>query len=144
MKRNLIAALLLMLATAAVSTGQTGPGDTIVNVPFSFFAGQQQLPPGRYIVSPLDETNVRIFSSHTKGALVATHAAHRTNANGSKLVFHRYGDRTFLSSIWISGSSVGRDVYPSRSERDLIQQGRETEVAEISLSRESVSRASRP
>ena len=144
MRWNLIALLPLMLATPLLSTGQTRPGDTVVNVPFSFFAGEQQLPPGRYIVSPLDEENVRIFNSQTKGALVATHAETRAHANGSNLVFHRYGDRTFLSSVWISGSSVGREVYPSRAEQDLIQQGQKTDVAEVSLWREPASRSSRP
>jgi len=144
MRWNLIALLPLMLATPLLSTGQTRPGDTVVNVPFSFFAGEQQLPPGRYIVSPLDEKNVRIFNSQTKGALVATHAETRAHANGSNLVFHRYGDRTFLSSVWISGSSVGREVYPSRAEQDLIQQGQKTDVAEVSLWREPASRSSRP
>jgi len=89
MRWNLIALLPLMLAAPLLSTGQTRPGDTVVNVPFSFFAGEQQLPPGRYIVSPLDEKNVRIFNSQTKGALVATHAETRAHANESKLVFHR-------------------------------------------------------
>jgi len=144
MRWNLIALLPLMLATPLLSTGQTRPGDTVVNVPFSFFAGEQQLPPGRYIVSPLDEENVRIFNSQTKGALVATHAETRAHPNGSKLVFHRYGDRTFLSSVWISGSSVGREVYPSRAEQDLIQQGRESKVAEIPVVTQSDSKGNLP
>jgi len=144
MRWNLIALMPLLLEAPLLSTGQTRRGDTIVDVPFSFIVSDQQLPPGRYILSPAGEATIRISNSGTKGVIVATHAETRAHANGNKLVFHRYGDRTFLSSVWISGSSVGREVYRSRAEQDLIQQGQKTEVAEVSLGREPASRSSRP
>jgi len=144
MRRNLFALLLLMLATPLLSTGQTRRGNTIADVPFSFIVDDQQLPPGRYILSPVGEATIRISNSATKAVIVVTHAESRAHANGNKIVFHRYGGRTFLSSIWISGSSVGREVYPSRAELQLIQQGRETEIAELSLLREPGPRSSRP
>jgi len=133
MRRNLIAFLLLLLAAPLLSTGQTRRGDTIADVPFSFIVEGQQLPPGRYVLSPVGETNIRISGSGTKGVLVATHDALRGGENGSKLVFHRWGDVHFLSSIWTAGNTHGRALYPSRTQRRLIQQGRESKVAEISV-----------
>ena len=131
MKWNLIAGVVLMLAAALPSLGQTRRGDTVANVPFSFIVEGQQLPPGRYVLSPVGETNIRISGSGTKGVLVATHDALRSDENGSKLLFNRRGDMHFLSSIWMAGNAHGRALYPSRMERQLIQQRNESEVAEV-------------
>jgi hypothetical protein len=35
------------------------------------------------------------------------------------LVFSRYNDRYFLSKIWMTGTDSGRDLAPSRTEREL-------------------------
>src|ERR1700731_3746043 len=82
----------VMLAAAAGSMGQTRPGDTVVDVPFAFVVNRHVLPAGHYIVAAIDEQHVRISSSPTSGLYVSTHGALRSNSDGSKLVFHRYGD----------------------------------------------------
>ena len=40
----------------------------------------------------------------------------------SKLVFNRYGDQYFLSQVWMAGSDTGRDLSPSRNERNLAKE----------------------
>jgi hypothetical protein len=36
-----------------------------------------------------------------------------------KIVFHRCGDRYFLSSVWLPNESTGREVVKSRREKQL-------------------------
>ncbi len=37
-----------------------------------------------------------------------------------KLVFHRYGNRYFLSEIWESATGSGRQLSPSAAEREML------------------------
>src|SRR5260370_5328161 len=74
---------------------------------------------------------IRIFNFHTNGVYVPTHAATRTTSDGSKLVFHRYGDTYFLSAVWVTGNPTGRQLFPSRSERDLATRKAEMELAVV-------------
>ena len=41
------------------------------------------------------------------------------NQTQTKVVFKRYGDEYFLSQVWISGRSTGRELRKSRQERAL-------------------------
>ena len=109
--------------------GQTGPGDLIVDVPFGFYVAGEKLPAGHYIVQ--QHTNpVRISGNH-KSLFVPTHAAVRTQAEGSKLVFHRYGDSYFLSALWITGNKSGKELYPSKAEREVKAKQVEMELAVV-------------
>jgi hypothetical protein len=44
-----------------------------------------------------------------------------TRRNESTLVFHRYGDEYFLSTIWTAGNDTGHELFKSRAERELIR-----------------------
>jgi len=49
-----------------------------------------------------------------------------------KLIFHRYGDRYFLSQMWMPGNPTGRELPPSKAELETartISQGTGIEVA---------------
>lgn len=119
-----------LLAGAFAAMGQTRPGDMIVNVPFAFVVGRQALPAGHYIVAAVDD-NIRIFNSQTSGLYVPTHGALRANSDGSKLVFHRYGDTYFLSAVWVTGNTIGRELFRSRAERELAARNAEMDLAVI-------------
>jgi hypothetical protein len=118
------------LAAMSVAIGQTKPGDMVVDVPFAFVAGRQTLPAGHYIVAAMDDT-VRIFNAQTTGLYVASHSALRTNSEGSKLVFHRFGDTYFLSAVWVTGNKTGRELFPGRAERELTDRKVEMELAVV-------------
>ena len=130
MKVFRIALCAALLAAASVAVGQTKPGDIVVNVPFSFVAGAQTLPAGHYIVAAMDDT-VRIFNSQTTGLYLPTHSASRSSTDGTKLVFHRYGDTYFLSAMWIGGNAIGRELPRSKAERALADRTAEMELAEV-------------
>jgi len=129
--RPLHLAICIALLTS-VATSQTSPGDMVVNVPFAFVTSGQRLPAGHYIVKAVDQDHIRIFNSQTVGLYVSTHAAARSTSDGSKLVFHRYGDEYFLSSLWITGSQTGRELFHSKAEIELSKRlNTEMEVAEV-------------
>ncbi|HTT19552.1 MAG TPA: hypothetical protein VMG82_11425 [Candidatus Sulfotelmatobacter sp.] len=118
-----------LLALTAGAIGQTNPGVLVVDVPFAFSAQGQKFPAGHYIVSQKDDM-ILIFN-HKQGRYVPTHLALRTKADGSKLVFHRYGDEYFLQSVWITGNTSGKELYPSRAEHELKAKHAEMEMAVV-------------
>ncbi len=130
MKLFRIAVCGALLAAMSLAIGQTKPGDMVVDVPFAFVAGRQTLPAGHYIVAAMDDT-VRIFNAQTTGLYVTTHSASRATHDGSKLVFHRYGDTYFLSGVWVTGKKTGRELFPSRAERELTDRKVEMELAVV-------------
>jgi hypothetical protein len=131
MKVFRIALCAALLAAATVATAQTSPGDVVVNVPFSFAVSGQMMPAGRYIVAAVGDSHVRIFNQSTPGLFVGTHSAARAASDGSKLVFHRYGESYFLSAVWVTGNTTGRELAVSRAERELAGRNSEMELAVV-------------
>ena len=37
----------------------------------------------------------------------------------ASLVFNRYGDQSFLKEVWTVGDLTGRQLFPSRAEREV-------------------------
>ena len=124
-----VCAAILMAASGSV--GQTRPGDMVVDVPFAFLVNGQTLAAGHYVVAAIDVNHVRISNPQNSGLYVATHGALRTNSDGSKLVFHRYGDTYFLSAMWVGGNAIGRELPRSRAERKLEARTAEMELAVV-------------
>ena len=120
----------LFLAMGA-ALGQTKAGDLVVDVPFAFSAAGQTLPAGHYIVAAAGTDLIRIFNAHTRGLFVPTHSAMRSNSDGSKLVFHRYGQRYFLSSVSITGNRFAKELFRSSAERELEAHRAEMELAVV-------------
>jgi len=120
----------VLLAATVGALGQTSPGDVVVNVPFAFSVAGERLPAGHYIVAAQNDF-IKISNSTMRGIYIPTHAAVRTKAAGSKVVFHRYGDQFFLSAVWITGSTTGKELFPSRNERELKARQSEMELAVV-------------
>jgi len=110
--------------------GQTRIGDVVVDVPFAFSVAGHSLPAGHYIVAPVGD-NIKIFNSQTSGLYVPTHSTIRTASDGTKLVFHRYGDTYFLSAVWVAGNTAGREMFRSRAERELGARNAEMQLAVV-------------
>jgi hypothetical protein len=119
-----------VLAAIGLATGQTSPGDVVVDVPFAFNVAGQQLPAGHYLVTSKDGF-IRIFTTNKQGVFVPTHAAISGASEQSKLVFHRYGDTYFLSCVWVKGNTTGKQLYPSRAEREVAARRAEMELAVV-------------
>ncbi|HKZ81263.1 MAG TPA: hypothetical protein VJ124_23540 [Pyrinomonadaceae bacterium] len=121
--------LLLMLAAVSVNAQQLSENSIAANIPFDFAVDETKLPAGKYtlrrIILPSSADRLVIQSADGRGD---THAGiTRPNRASevqkqSKLVFNRYGDQYFLSQVWMAGSDTGRDLFKSRSERNLAKE----------------------
>jgi hypothetical protein len=113
-----ILGLFFVLAIASVQA-QT-PGKVEVKIPFDFAAGKATLKAGPYSINPAAGSGILFRSADGKTtALVSAPLSigSRDFKGGARLVFNKYGDRYFLSQIWMQVDS-GRQLFPSAKERN--------------------------
>jgi hypothetical protein len=128
--------LATLLATSAAAVGQTNRSDTVADIPFAFTVANHTLPPGRYTVTRINETTLRVFNPHNQGTLVLTHGVEGKAPEGKgKMVFHRYGDVYFLSEVWVAANGIGRKVFQSQAEEKLARKRIEMEIAVLQIAR---------
>jgi predicted GNAT superfamily acetyltransferase len=110
---------LAFLATTQVARAQDA---VLANIPFAFTAGEMTLPAGEYKVQKLtnDASPLLIRSTDGNGASIVMTFAASANAPQakSKLVFHRYDNRYFLTQVWTAGSARGRELPKSAKEKE--------------------------
>lgn len=113
----------LLLATASYAQ------ETNVRaaVPFNFIVGSQSLPAGDYTVQSMGVASSALaIRNNDEGKTIMSLAGSCRHLNASektKLVFHRVGNRYFLSEIWAEGENAGRrlPVSPAETESALNQ-----------------------
>jgi hypothetical protein len=117
----LVSIIVLAFATAVASNAQSGGKNLKASIPFDFVVGDKTLAAGDY--------SVRQITANAGGILVRSsndgHSAIRlTNTliagapkQKTTLNFLRYGNTYYLSQVWTAGSSVGREMVKSKSER---------------------------
>jgi len=122
MKRNYLlfaVALTLLITTASAQTVKVK-----ANIPFSFVVNRATMPPGEYMVESMDRDGgvlaIRDSNSKTTNLVTSNACQSPKAAVHTKLIFHRYGDRYFLSQVWVQGNDRGRE---------LLRSAREVEVA---------------
>ena len=113
---------LLALALLAAAQMARAQESLLVNIPFAFTAGKMMLPPGEYRVQNTGEASPALLIQRTDQSAATFVTSNAMTANRpqaqSKLIFHRYGNRYFLSQIWVEGHSRGRDLLPSAREKE--------------------------
>lgn len=136
--------LFLMLGVAAASAQTTRV--MTVTIPFEFYVGKTALPAGTYTVygtSTYGGGGFLLGDADRQAKVVfntqqAQTAEARTN---HRLEFRRYEDTYFLARIWAAGNKIGRELQPTRFERELVkevtrhlaQKGAEPEVVTIMI-----------
>lgn len=131
MKRFRIGFCAALLALTAVAVGQTSPGDVVVDVPFAFSVAGRNLPAGHYVVAAQQIDMIKIYSQTTQTLYAPTHGTLRTKAESTKLVFHHFGDTYFLSEVWVNGNTSGKQLFPSKAEREFKSRQAEMELAVV-------------
>ena len=131
LSRSLVACVLFL--ASAVSFGQGKPGDVVVDIPFNFVVARQHLPAGHYIVA-MQVDSVRIFQPQGQSIFVPTLAGVRSNDEGTKLVFHGYGDTYFLSAVCVNGKRTIREFFTSSAESELAKSKAEMKLAVVRAS----------
>ena len=107
-----------------LASAQLGSSDRlVVNVPFQFRAGEMRIPAGECAVqlANMNSRTLMIGNWSAKVGLFANPSiaeaseTSRTNA----MVFHKYGDRYFLTSIKLKGSKAVYRLHESKAEAEL-------------------------
>jgi len=126
MKKHAIAvSILLGLFLLAAAVPGQAQQSLRVKIPFDFVANKTALPAGEYIVEPSAFSSPALIVKRMDGhkPAVATMMGQSVDANGGKhgtcLVFRVYGDRYFLSEMWIGGSVSGRQFPISQLEKEI-------------------------
>jgi hypothetical protein len=112
--------LAVSLTSAFAQSGQL----LKVDLPFAFEVNNQQFPAGQYKVSiEAGHPAVMLQNVQSKQSVytVSSPIQGKKIREVASLVFTRYNDRYFLSKIWMTGTDSGRDLPPSRAERELVR-----------------------
>lgn len=108
-------------------------GEIEANIPFQFHAGDTKLPPGRYVIHPLDNTDLTIMEiSSADGSISALFEVGDAAANSApaktELIFNKYGNRYFLAKLFDEGVPDGSNVVESRYEKKVGQAATEAQA----------------
>ena len=101
-------------------------GKLEVNIPFQFHAGNTKLPPGKYTIQMLDNSDLTIMEiTSADGSTSALFEVRSAQANSSpakgELIFDKYGNRYFLAKLLDEGNPSGSQVLESRYEKRISQ-----------------------
>ena len=117
------AATLLILALVALPGLVSAQTRTVIkaDVPFDFVVNGKTMPAGECTIQARgDGTTYLWISSGNQGLFVTPHSAESaTPSEDNMLVFHRYGDRYFLSAISRKGEKLGYELPASKLEVEL-------------------------
>jgi hypothetical protein len=121
MTKSLFATMAVTILAASSIFAQDG-AHIRVNVPFDFAAGGSSLPAGEYSVRLVYSPNsVRMQNADGKHSIIAlAHGSRPARPVGPCLVFHRYGDRYFLSQVFTAGDQNGEELSRSHEEQEQI------------------------
>ena len=99
-------------------------GNLEADIPFQFHAGNTELPPGKYVIHMLDNSDLTMMEiSSADGRMSALLDVREAEANSEptrdELIFNKYGNRYFLAKLFEQGSSSGSQVTESRYEKRI-------------------------
>jgi hypothetical protein len=108
----------VVLGMSTVSAQGQIIGQLEADIPFTFHAGGAKLPPGKYTVHMLDNTDlsqmeIQSADGRTAALFEVREAQDSTAPKKSELVFNHYGNRYFLSKLFDEGEKVGSAVVES-------------------------------
>jgi hypothetical protein len=99
-------------------------GNLEADIPFQFHAGNTELPPGKYIIHVLDNSDLTIMEiSSADGKMSALFdvrdAQAKSEPAGNELIFNKYGNRYFLAKVFDESNPSGSAVIESRYEKRI-------------------------
>ena len=124
-KLFLTAVASLLLAIAEGVPAQAQIIDRLdADIPFAFTVADKTLPAGRYSIMPVnqpfeDVMKIRSVDGNETVLFLIDSTQLNTAPGTGELVFHKAGDRYFLSQIFEQGDKIGAELPRSRVERRL-------------------------
>jgi hypothetical protein len=108
-------------------------GELDVTIPFQFHAGNTKLPAGKYIIRPIDNSDLTFMEiSSEDGSISALFEVRDAEANSApaktELIFNKYGNRYFLAKLFDEANPNGSAVEESRYEKRVSQEAAEAQT----------------
>jgi hypothetical protein len=107
-----------LLATAPAALAQKATA----TIPFAFSANNYKLPAGTYQIGIISE-RVLSFRNVTTGKthclMVLPDWSTGPQSRG-RLIFHRYGNQSYLYQVWLAGRGGDSEFIKSRAEREML------------------------
>ena len=127
----MVAAAIVLLLSAGSAYAQSRLGT--FSVPFSFVAGETVFAAGEYHVTEDGVPGMlQLWGSDRHTFLVFAGNIQALDASTqTKIVFHRYDNRYFLTQLWVEGQDRGREVPIGRQERELARKSDSKSIAVI-------------
>ena len=130
---SLFIALVFALTFYASNAHAQIVGALEVNIPFQFHAGNTKLPPGKYVIRMLDNSDLTVMEiTSADGSTSALFEVQEAEANSapakSELIFNKYGNRYFLAKLFDEGNPSGSQVPKSRYEKRISQAASEAQA----------------
>jgi len=121
---SLFVALVFVLAMHSTKAQAQIVGNLEVDIPFQFHAGNAKLPPGKYTIHLLENTDLTVMEiTSVDNSTSALFEVGRTRASStpakSELIFNKYGNRYFLAKMFDEGNPTGSQVLESRYEKRI-------------------------
>lgn len=137
--RNLLVLMLLFFAVVFMLTVSPRNahaqiiGEIEVTIPFQFHVGNAKLPAGKYIIHPLDNTDLTTMEiSSADGSASALFEVRDAETNSAppktELIFNKYGNRYFLAKLFDEANPNGSTVLESRYEKTVSHQTAEAQA----------------
>ena len=123
--------MLMLIVTVSFMTAVTSAHGqssrmVVADIPFDFNVGGKVLMAGEYTVKAFNANGDALAISNKQSNETAIRLTLSIEADRvpdqTKLVFHRYGQRYFLSEVWSAGERTGRTLHKSREERAIESQ----------------------
>lgn len=135
MKRAFLVAVGGLLSLGAGLSAYAKTTVYVFKIPFAFFVGTRELPPGTYYVDserPLDSSQLTLEFIRSGGeAGIPLPSAKILEAKETtttpKLVFHQYGGVYFVSEFW-GGKGRGKQLAESSQEIQLAEKQASTDL----------------
>jgi hypothetical protein len=117
---SLISLLSLLLVGSAIAQTVHVRG----NIPFNFAVGSKTFPAGTYDIASVDSLDGKILLLQARDGnasmmLNSNTAENLKPADKTKLIFNQYGNRYFLSQIWVAGETCGHQLPKTSREKEL-------------------------
>jgi hypothetical protein len=117
----LVLVLLSLITIPLFAQSMNVSGTLRIKIPVQFTVNTQTLPAGEYIVARVFDNSIQLKNIDGGNAVVALTSTlgGGIQIQGPKLVFNRYGNRYFLTEVWLGKADTGRQLFASAEEIEL-------------------------
>ncbi len=136
MKNSRVLAIFTLFVLLVPAVAQVGSAR--MNVPFDFTVGNQKLAAGDYTVA-VNGSTLQVTAVDGSGAVhaITSYVGGGPNQDLTpRLIFHRYGNRRFLSQVWLGEINMGRELFASAAELEYARNTKQ-ETVTVAASRPS-------